>query len=58
MLISTIIWVSTIVYGLLGLIWSSKDWANVIVKFMFLALTVCCVIILYQQNGFTGIPLK
>lgn len=57
-MIGTFVWVTTIIMGLIAFVWSRDDWANALIKFCLYGVTVLGIVILYQQNGFTGIPLK
>uniref|UniRef100_A0AB39AJW8 Uncharacterized protein n=1 Tax=Vibrio phage P018-4 TaxID=3229728 RepID=A0AB39AJW8_9CAUD len=57
-MISIFVWISTILYGFLTINWRSDDLLNGIVKFLLFALTILGVIILYHNNGFTGIEYK
>ncbi|ADM80038.1 hypothetical protein phiAS5_ORF0195 [Aeromonas phage phiAS5] len=52
------IWVSTIIFGLLGMIWGRDTWYDALVKFALLGLTIVGILILYRENGFSGIPMK
>ena len=58
MMIAFQIWVSTILFGLLGMVWSGSSWANALVKFALLCLTVVGILILYRENGFSNIQIK
>lgn len=58
MSIATLVWVSVFTNGLLFTVWTSKDWVNFVAKFIFGCLTVLCLVILVQTNGFSGIELK
>ena len=57
-MIGIFVWVATIVLGFIAFIWSRDDWFNALIKFCLYGLAVLGIVILYQQNGFTGIPLK
>ena len=57
-MIGTFVWITTFIMGFLGLIWSRNDWFNCLIKFGMFVMAVIGIVILYQQNGFTGIPLK
>ena len=57
-MIGIFVWLSTILFGFLGFIWSRSNWANCLIKFCLYGLVVLGIVILYQQNGFSGIQLK
>ncbi|QCW18689.1 hypothetical protein SEPL_402 [Salmonella phage SE_PL] len=57
-MIGIFVWVATIIIGFIGFIWSRDDLFNTLIKFILYAVWFFGVIILYQQNGFSGIPLK
>lgn len=57
-MIGIFVWIATIVLGFIAFIWSRGDWFNLLIKFCLYGVTVLGIVILYQQNVFTGIPLK
>lgn len=57
-MISIFVWLSTLFFGFLGMIWNRNDLVNVLLKFTMCILSIVGLIILYKENGFTGTPLK
>lgn len=57
-MISIFVWINTVLLGFLAINWRSDDPLNGTVKFLLFALTVLGVVILYHNNGFTGIEYK
>lgn len=58
MLIAFFVWVCTFAMGFWGWALSSSNWVSVIIKLACYAVAICGIVILVQQNGFSGIPLK
>ncbi|AZU97963.1 hypothetical protein AAGG91_002787 [Salmonella enterica] len=58
MLIAFFVWACTFAMGFWGYVLSSNNWTSVILKLVCYAIMICGIVILVQENGFTGIPLK
>jgi membrane protein YdbS with pleckstrin-like domain len=58
MLIGFFVWVCTIAMGFFGYVIASNNWWSVLIKLGCYGIVICGVVILVQENGFSGIPLK
>lgn len=58
MMIASFVWLATIIFGLLFVIWDKKDWFNFFIKVVFFVVTIQGIIILVEQKGFSSIILS
>lgn len=51
------VWLTTLVYACLFVAWSKSSWFDTFIKTILFVITVLGVVLLYKNNGYTGIHL-